>query len=66
MTGVDAPPTWPTAVGTRALRRNGPALLCGRGSYLADHRVPGLHEIDRIADRRPSFYAKIVEPNGRE
>jgi predicted amidohydrolase len=29
-------------------------------------RVPGLHEIDRIADRRPSFYTKIVEPNGRD
>ena len=28
-------------------------------------RVPGLHEIDRIADRRPAFYGKIVEPNGR-
>jgi predicted amidohydrolase len=28
-------------------------------------RRPGLHEIDRIADRRPAFYAKIVEPNGR-
>jgi 5-aminopentanamidase len=29
-------------------------------------RVPGLHEIDRIADRRPGFYGKIVEPNGRD
>ncbi|HEV3121193.1 MAG TPA: carbon-nitrogen hydrolase family protein [Isosphaeraceae bacterium] len=28
-------------------------------------RVPGKHEIDRIADRRPSFYTKLVEPNGR-
>lgn len=26
-------------------------------------RVEGLHEIDRIADRRPSFYGAIVEPN---
>lgn len=25
-------------------------------------RVPGLHEIDRIADRRPEFYNQIVEP----
>ena len=25
-------------------------------------RRPGLHEIDRIADRRPSFYSRIVEP----
>jgi 5-aminopentanamidase len=29
-------------------------------------RVPGLHEIDRIGDRRPAFYSKIVEPNGRD
>jgi predicted amidohydrolase len=29
-------------------------------------RVPGKHEIDRIADRRPKFYTKLVEPNGRE
>ena len=29
-------------------------------------RVPGLHEIDRFADRRPGFYGPIVEPNGRE
>ena len=28
-------------------------------------RVPGKHEIDRIGDRRPSFYASLVEPNGR-
>ena len=28
-------------------------------------RVPGKHEIDRIADRRPRFYAPIVAPNGR-
>jgi predicted amidohydrolase len=28
-------------------------------------RVPGKHEIDRIADRRPDFYAKLAEPNGR-
>jgi predicted amidohydrolase len=28
-------------------------------------RVAGLHEIDRIADRRPSFYGKLVEPGGR-
>ncbi|MDX2035140.1 MAG: carbon-nitrogen hydrolase family protein [Isosphaeraceae bacterium] len=28
-------------------------------------RVPGLHEVDRIADRRPGFYGPIVEPNGR-
>jgi predicted amidohydrolase len=25
-------------------------------------RVPGLHEIDRFADRRPEMYGKIVEP----
>lgn len=25
-------------------------------------RVPGLHVIDRIADRRPAFYGPIVEP----
>jgi len=29
-------------------------------------RVPGKHEIDRIADRRPRFYAALVEPNGRD
>jgi 5-aminopentanamidase len=29
-------------------------------------RVPGKHEIDRIADRRPGFYAKLAEPNGRD
>jgi predicted amidohydrolase len=29
-------------------------------------RVPGLHEIDRMADRRPRFYGAIVEPNGRD
>ena len=29
-------------------------------------RVPGRHEIDRIADRRPRFYAPLVEPNGRD
>ena len=28
-------------------------------------RRPGLHEIDRIADRRPGFYSLICEPNGR-
>jgi len=28
-------------------------------------RRPGLHEIDRFADRRPTFYGKLVEPNGR-
>lgn len=29
-------------------------------------RRPGLHEINRIADRRPAFYRPIVEPNGRD
>ncbi len=29
-------------------------------------RVPGVQEVDRIADRRPGFYAAIVEPNGRD
>jgi predicted amidohydrolase len=29
-------------------------------------RVPGRHEINRIADRRPRFYRIIVEPNGRD
>ncbi len=28
-------------------------------------RVPGRHEVNRIADRRPSFYGPLVEPNGR-
>jgi predicted amidohydrolase len=29
-------------------------------------RVPGRHEINRIADRRPGFYEKLVQPNGRD
>jgi 5-aminopentanamidase len=29
-------------------------------------RVPGRHEINRIADRRPRFYEILVAPNGRE
>jgi predicted amidohydrolase len=29
-------------------------------------RVPGRHEIDRIADRRPRFYDILVAPNGRD
>ena len=29
-------------------------------------RVPGAHEIDRIADRRPEFYGPIVAPNKRD
>jgi len=29
-------------------------------------RVPGRHEIDRIADRRPAFYQPIVAANGRD
>ena len=28
-------------------------------------RVPGRHEINRIADRRPAFYQLLTEPNGR-
>ncbi len=28
-------------------------------------RVPGRHEVNRIADRRPRFYGPLVEPNGR-
>jgi predicted amidohydrolase len=28
-------------------------------------RVPGRHEIDRIADRRPRFYEPLIAPNGR-
>lgn len=26
-------------------------------------RVPGKHAIDRMADRRPEFYGKLVEPH---
>ena len=26
-------------------------------------RVPGKHEVDRIADRRPEFYGELVRPN---
>jgi 5-aminopentanamidase len=29
-------------------------------------RVPGRHEINRIADRRPNFYSVLTEPNGRD
>jgi predicted amidohydrolase len=29
-------------------------------------RVPGRHEINRIADRRPRFYGPLVDPNGRD
>jgi predicted amidohydrolase len=29
-------------------------------------RVPGLYELDRIADRRPGFYGPIVAPNGKD
>jgi predicted amidohydrolase len=29
-------------------------------------RVPGRHEINRIADRRPGFYDILVKPNGRK
>ena len=29
-------------------------------------RVPGLYELDRIADRRPRFYAAITAPNGKD
>jgi 5-aminopentanamidase len=29
-------------------------------------RVPGRHEINRIADRRPRFYEILTAPNGRE
>jgi predicted amidohydrolase len=29
-------------------------------------RVPGRHEINRIADRRPGFYKLLTEPNGRD
>ncbi len=29
-------------------------------------RVPGRHEINRIADRRPGFYQVLTEPNGRD
>jgi predicted amidohydrolase len=28
-------------------------------------RVPGRHEINRIADRRPGFYGLLIQPNGR-
>jgi predicted amidohydrolase len=27
-------------------------------------RVPGRHEVNRIADRRPEFYGPLVEPKG--
>ena len=27
-------------------------------------RVPGKHLIDRLADRRPEYYAELVKPHG--
>jgi len=27
--------------------------------------VPGRHEVNRIADRRPGFYGPLVAPNGK-
>ena len=45
--------SWPRS--TRALARR---------KHLV--RVPGRHEIDRIADRRPRFYEVLVAPNGRD
>jgi predicted amidohydrolase len=38
--------------------------LRARNKHLV--RVPGRHEINRIADRRPAFYRPLVEPNGRD
>lgn len=29
-------------------------------------RIPGVAEVDRIADRRPGFYGPLVAPNGRD
>ncbi len=29
-------------------------------------RIPGVQEVDRIADRRPAFYEAIGVPNGRD
>jgi len=29
-------------------------------------RIPGKYEIDRIADRRPGFYGRLAEPNGKD
>ncbi len=29
-------------------------------------RVPGKHEVNRIADRRPRFYQILTQPNGRD
>ena len=26
-------------------------------------RIPGIHEINRMADRRPEFYGDLVKPN---
>jgi predicted amidohydrolase len=38
--------------------------LRARNKHLV--RVPGRHEINRIADRRPAFYRPLVEPNERD
>lgn len=58
MTTVDAPPQGPAVVGTRATRRNGPALLTGRAAYLADHPVPDLHHV--AIGRATVAHARVV------
>jgi carbon-monoxide dehydrogenase large subunit len=45
VTALHPPLQAPAAIGWRAVRRNGPALLTGRAAYLADHDVPGLHHV---------------------
>ncbi|HEX6393649.1 MAG TPA: xanthine dehydrogenase family protein molybdopterin-binding subunit [Acidimicrobiales bacterium] len=48
MTAVDERPAAASeiqGVGERVPRVNGPQLVTGRGAYLADHNVPGLHHV---------------------
>jgi carbon-monoxide dehydrogenase large subunit len=58
VTALHPPAQAPVAVGERALRRNGPALLTGRAAYLADHQLPGLHHV--AIGRSTLAHARIV------
>jgi predicted amidohydrolase len=37
-----------------------------RSRHKRQVRVPGRHEINRMADRRPGFYRPLLAPNGRD
>ncbi|MGA2706179.1 MAG: hypothetical protein ABSH35_34525 [Isosphaeraceae bacterium] len=54
--------SWPLALSTQTLFADIDPVR-SRTKHLV--RVPGSHEVNRIADRRPGFYGPLVEPNGR-